>query len=324
MNHKGNRVTRWYTIFICILELLLSIYAFCFHFQSNDPLIQLVEDYKWIDFFDFHWRLGIGGLSIGSILLTGFITLAALAVIIVVYLLLAMWGGKKRLYLNNELNFLFVTLYVVLLFAGAIAKSAQFPLHVWLPDTMDGPIPISTLIHAATMVASGIFLVARLLPLFGVIPYIMYLISVIGTITVLLGDILVSIGLYDLITHAYSKTLLFLESGSIIHSMVTIVGYSPSKSQNMGLMGCIRKHVPITKITFLLCTLSLCGIPPLACFWSKDEILNDSWLYSQIFTIIAWDTTVSNYGGKQKIPFYSISLWGKNRFKKNSCLLTMN
>ena len=91
---------------------------------------------------------------------------------------------------NNELNFLFVTLYVVLLFAGAIAKSAQFPLHVWLPDTMDGPIPISTLIHAATMVASGIFLVARLLPLFGVIPYIMYLISVIGTITVLLGDIL--------------------------------------------------------------------------------------------------------------------------------------
>uniref|UniRef100_M1AR48 NAD(P)H-quinone oxidoreductase subunit 5, chloroplastic n=1 Tax=Solanum tuberosum TaxID=4113 RepID=M1AR48_SOLTU len=114
----------------------------------------------------------------------------------------------------------------------------------------------------------------------------------------------------------------------------------------MGLMGGLRKHVPITKITFLLGTLSLCGIPPLACFWSKDEILNDSWLYSPIFAIIAWATAgltafymfriylltfeghlnvhFQNYGGKHKTPFYSISLWGKNGVKKNSCLLTMN
>ncbi|KAG5597365.1 hypothetical protein H5410_038597 [Solanum commersonii] len=163
---------------------------------------------------------------------------------------------------------------------------------------MEGPTPISALIHAATMVAAGIFLVARLLPLFRVIPYIMYLISVIGIITVLLGATLalaqkdIKRGLAYSTMSQLGYMMLALGSGSIIHSMETIVGYSPAKSQNMGLMGGLRKHVPITKITFLLGTLSLCGIPPLACFWSKDEILNDSWLYSSIFTIIAWATGI--------------------------------
>lgn len=221
---------------------------------------------------------------------------------------------------NNQVHFLFVTLCSFLLFAGAVAKSAQFPLHVWLPDAMEGPTPISALIHAATMVAAGIFLVARLLPLFVITPYIMNLISLIGIITVLLGATLalaqkdikrslaystmsqlgymmLALGmgsyraaLFHLITHAYSKALLFLGSGSIIHSMESIVGYSPDKSQNMVLMGGLKKHVPITKTAFLVGTLSLCGIPPLACFWSKDEILNDSWLYSPIFAIIACST----------------------------------
>ncbi|MFS7896030.1 NAD(P)H-quinone oxidoreductase subunit 5 [Helianthus anomalus] len=221
---------------------------------------------------------------------------------------------------NNEVNSVFVTLCAVLLFAGAIAKSAQFPLHVWLPDAMEGPTPISALIHAATMVAAGIFLVARLMPLFIVIPHIMNFISFIGIITVFfgatlalaqkdikrglaystmsqLGYMMLALGmgsyrsaLFHLITHAYSKALLFLGSGSVIHSMETLVGYCPKKSQNMVLMGGLKKHVPITKNSFLLGTLSLCGIPPLACFWSKDEILNDSWLYSPIFAIIAWST----------------------------------
>nr|YP_007474415.1 NADH dehydrogenase subunit 5 [Magnolia officinalis]YP_007474498.1 NADH dehydrogenase subunit 5 [Magnolia officinalis subsp. biloba]YP_010369454.1 NADH-plastoquinone oxidoreductase subunit 5 [Magnolia obovata]AEX98547.1 NADH dehydrogenase subunit 5 [Magnolia officinalis]AEX98630.1 NADH dehydrogenase subunit 5 [Magnolia officinalis subsp. biloba]AEX98714.1 NADH dehydrogenase subunit 5 [Magnolia officinalis subsp. biloba]ARJ62947.1 NdhF [Magnolia officinalis]QJT98215.1 NADH-plastoquinone oxi len=264
---------------------------------------------------------------------------------------------------NNGVNSLFATLCASLLFLGAVAKSAQFPLHVWLPDAMEGPTPISALIHAATMVAAGIFLVARLLPLFTVIPYIMNLISLLGIITVLLGATLAlaqkdikrslaystmsqlgyimlapGIGscraaLFHLITHAYSKALLFLGSGSIIHSMEPIVGYSPDKSQNMVLMGGLTKYVPITKTTFLLGTLSLCGIPPLACFWSKDEILNDSWLYSPIFAIIACSTAgltafymfrmylltfeghlhvrFQNYSGTKNSSFSSISIWGK-------------
>nr|WIW41573.1 NADH dehydrogenase subunit 5 [Helleborus thibetanus] len=280
---------------------------------------------------------------------------------------------------NNGANSLFLTLCASLLFVGAVAKSAQFPLHVWLPDAMEGPTPISALIHAATMVAAGIFLVARLFPLFTAIPYIMNIISLVGIITILLGAtlalaqrdikrslaystmsqlgyIMLALGmgshraaLFHLITHAYSKALLFLGSGSIIHSMETSVGYSPDKSQNMALMGGLTKYVPITKTSFLLGTLSLCGIPPLACFWSKDEILSDSWLYSPIFAIIASFTAgltafymfrmylltfeghlnynFKNYSGKKNNAFYSISIWGEKgpkAIKTNLFLSTMN
>nr|UXC96236.1 NADH-plastoquinone oxidoreductase subunit 5 [Parahellenia malipoensis] len=280
---------------------------------------------------------------------------------------------------NNGVSSLFATLFASLLFVGAVAKSAQFPLHVWLADAMEGPTPISALIHAATMVAAGIFLVARLLPLFISIPYIMNLISLIGIITVLLGAtlalaqrdikrslaystmsqlgyIMLALGigsyraaLFHLITHAYSKALLFLGSGSIIHSMEPIVGYSPEKSQNMILMGGLRRYVPITRTTFLLGTLSICGIPPLACFWSKDEILNDSWLYSPIFATIACFTVgltafymfrvylltfdghlrihFQNYSSTKNSSFYSISLWGKEvpqTVNRNLLLSIMN
>nr|YP_009127489.1 NADH-plastoquinone oxidoreductase subunit 5 [Indigofera tinctoria]AHY33104.1 NADH-plastoquinone oxidoreductase subunit 5 [Indigofera tinctoria] len=279
---------------------------------------------------------------------------------------------------KNEVNIFFVTLCALLLFCGSVAKSAQFPLHVWLPDAMEGPTPISALIHAATMVAAGIFLVARLLPLFIVIPSIMNAIAFIGIITVVLGATLAiaqkdikknlaystmsqlgymmlalgmgsyRVALFHLITHAYSKALLFLGSGSIIHSMEAIVGYSPDKSQNMVLMGGLTKHTPITKTAFLIGTLSLCGIPPFACFWSKDEILNDSWLYSPIFAIIACSTAgltafymfriyllvfegylnvhFQNFNGKKNSSFYSISLWGKEgkkKLKKKITLLTL-
>ncbi|YP_009266468.1 NADH dehydrogenase subunit 5 (chloroplast) [Oryza brachyantha] len=264
---------------------------------------------------------------------------------------------------NNGINSLLTILCAFLLFLGAVAKSAQFPLHVWLPDAMEGPTPISALIHAATMVAAGIFLIARLLPLFISLPLIMSFISLIGTITLFLGATLalaqrdikrslaystmsqlgymmlaLGIGsyqaaLFHLITHAYSKALLFLGSGSVIHSMEPLVGYSPDKSQNMVLMGGLRKYIPITRTCFLWGTLSLCGIPPLACFWSKDEILSHSWLYSPFFGIIASFTAgltafymfriylltfdgylrvhFQNYSSTKEDSLYSISLWGK-------------
>lgn len=226
----------------------------------------------------------------------------------------------NELLISNEINFYFANLCAFFLFLGPIAKSAQFPLHVWLPDAMEGPTPISALIHAATMVAAGIFLIARLFPLFQALPYIMNVISWIGAITALLGATIAlaqkdlkkglaystmsqlgymmlalgigsyQAGLFHLITHAYSKALLFLGSGSVIHSMESIVGYSPNKCQNMAFMGGLRKYMPITGITFLLGTCSLCGIPPFACFWSKDEIITDSWLYFSGLGWISWIT----------------------------------
>nr|YP_010958460.1 NADH-plastoquinone oxidoreductase subunit 5 [Vandenboschia auriculata]ALO81745.1 NADH-plastoquinone oxidoreductase subunit 5 [Vandenboschia auriculata] len=223
---------------------------------------------------------------------------------------------------NNNVSYFFGNICALLLFLGPVAKSAQFPLHVWLSDAMEGPTPISALIHAATMVAAGIFFVARIFKLFEDLPLSMNIISWVGGITALLGATLalaekdlkkglaystmsqlgymilaLGIGAYQsalfhLITHAYSKALLFLGSGSVIHSMERFVGYSPNKNQNMLFMGGLRRYMPITGITFLLGTLSLCGIPPLACFWSKDQIIVNSWVYSYSFGCIASFTAV--------------------------------
>lgn len=206
------------------------------------------------------------------------------------------------------------------LFLGPIAKSAQFPLHVWLPDAMEGPTPISALIHAATMVAAGIFLVARLLPVLAYCPSLMDVIAYTGTLTALLGATLalgqqdlkkglaystmsqlgymmLALGLgaypaalFHLLTHAYSKALLFLGAGSVMHAIEPVVGYHPYRCQNMLYMGGLRHYLPRTAYTFLLGTLSLCGIPPLACFWSKDEILAEAWERYPILGWIAWLT----------------------------------
>ena len=222
-----------------------------------------------------------------------------------------------QLFSRDQLGMTSVNLYGILFFLGPIAKSAQFPLHIWLPDAMEGPTPISALIHAATMVAAGIFLVARMLPVLQMLPFVMDIISWVGVITASLGAsiamaqrdlkkslaystmsqlgyMILSLGigsykasLFHLITHAYSKALLFLGAGSVIHSTESILGYHPSKSQNMNLMGGLRKYMPITAITFLFGTLSLSGIPPFACFWSKDEILLSTWLCSPFLGFIA-------------------------------------
>lgn len=222
--------------------------------------------------------------------------------------------------INKPSNISFVILCCIFLLSGPIAKSAQFPLHVWLPDAMEGPTPISALIHAATMVAAGVFLVARLLCLFEEVPIVMDIIACIGCITAFLGATIAlaqkdlkkglaystmsqlgymilalglgsyQAGLFHLITHAYSKALLFLGSGSVIHGIEPIVGYDPNKNQNMSYMGGLRTYMPITSYTFLLATLSLCGIPPFACFWSKDEILANAWEKFPILGWVAWLT----------------------------------
>ncbi len=193
-----------------------------------------------------------------------------------------------------------------LVFMGPMAKSAQFPLHVWLPDAMEGPTPISALIHAATMVAAGVFLVARLEPLYSQFPFIGLLIAVFGTITCFLGasialtqmDLKKGLaystvsqlgymmlamgcgapiaGMFHLVTHACFKAMLFLGSGSVIHAMEDVVGHEPILAQDMRLMGGLRQKMPITAITFLIGCIAISGIPPLAGFWSKDEILGEA------------------------------------------------
>ena len=194
----------------------------------------------------------------------------------------------------------------LLVFMGPMAKSAQFPLHVWLPDAMEGPTPISALIHAATMVAAGVFLVARLQPVYVPFPEVQTVIAVVGTITLFLGasialtqmDLKKGLaystvsqlgymmlamgcgapvaGMFHLVTHAFFKAMLFLCSGSVIHAMEEVVGHEPVLAQDMRLMGGLRKFMPITSTTFFIGCLAISGIPPLAGFWSKDEILGQA------------------------------------------------
>jgi NADH-quinone oxidoreductase subunit L len=188
----------------------------------------------------------------------------------------------------------------LLLFVGAIGKSAQIPLYVWLPDAMEGPTPVSALIHAATMVTAGVYMVGRNAVLFSQAPMVMEVVAIVGVLTALLAA---SIGLvqYDikrvlaystvsqlgymftamgvgayaagafhLMTHAFFKALLFLGSGSVIHAM--------AGEQDMRRMGGLKKHLPLTFVTMMIGTLAIAGIPPLSGFFSKDEILFRSFL----------------------------------------------
>ncbi|MGC1308112.1 MAG: NAD(P)H-quinone oxidoreductase subunit 5 [Phormidesmis sp.] len=211
-------------------------------------------------------------------------------------------------------------LFAGLVFMGPMAKSAQFPLHVWLPDAMEGPTPISALIHAATMVAAGVFLIARMYPVFDDIPTVMSIIAWTGTITAFLGASIAitqndikkglafstmsqlgymvmamgvgayTAGLFHLMTHAYFKAMLFLGSGSVIHGMEEVVGHDPALAQDMRLMGGLRKYMPITSITFLIGTLAISGLPPFAGFWSKDEILGSVFEVNPVMWAIGWIT----------------------------------
>ena len=211
-------------------------------------------------------------------------------------------------------------LLAILVFMGPVAKSAQFPLHVWLPDAMEGPTPISALIHAATMVAAGVFLIARMYPVFEQIPAAMDTIAWTGATTAFLGASIAitqndikkglaystmsqlgymvmamgvgaySAGLFHLMTHAYFKAMMFLGSGSVIHGMEEVVGHNPVLAQDMRLMGGLRKHMPITAGTFFIGTLAISGIPPFAGFWSKDEILGATYASNPLLWVVGFAT----------------------------------
>ncbi|MBF0544466.1 MAG: NADH-quinone oxidoreductase subunit L [Candidatus Riflebacteria bacterium] len=190
----------------------------------------------------------------------------------------------------------YLTVSLILLFGGAVGKSAQFPLHVWLPDAMEGPTPVSALIHAATMVAAGVYLVARAFPLFLLSKTAILFVAYTGAITAIFAALIAVVmcdikkvlaystisqlgimmlglgvggyvpGLFHLVTHAFFKALLFLGAGSVIHSL---------HSQDIREMGGLMKTMRITGATFLLGCLSIAGIPPFAGFYSKDAILVD-------------------------------------------------
>ena len=238
-------------------------------------------------------------------------------------------------------EWMLVTVICICLFIGAMGKSAQFPLHVWLPDSMEGPTPISALIHAATMVTAGIFMVARMSPLFELSDTALSFILVIGAITALfmgflgiiqndikrvvaystlsqlgymtvaLGASAYSVAVFHLMTHAFFKALLFLGAGSVIIGM--------HHNQDIRWMGGVRKYMPITWITSLLGSLALIGTPFFAGFYSKDSIIeavHESHLWGAQFAYFAV------IAGVFITAFYSFRMYflvfhGKERYDQN-------
>jgi NADH-quinone oxidoreductase subunit L len=215
---------------------------------------------------------------------------------------------KQALLAGNE-NTLILSVAALCLFIGACGKSAQLPLYTWLPDAMAGPTPVSALIHAATMVTAGIFMVTRMNFLFDLTPEIQNIIAIVGGATALvaasigllqndikkvlaystvsqLGLMFLALGLgaytvavFHVITHAFFKACLFLGSGSVIHGL--------QGEQDMRKMGGLRKAMPITFWTMMISTLAIAGIFPFAGFWSKDEILLGAFEHNKVLWVVA-------------------------------------
>src|SRR4051794_22809386 len=210
----------------------------------------------------------------------------------------AVFATLPELYANGSIATWQMTGIALLLFCGAVGKSAQFPLHVWLPDAMEGPTPVSALIHAATMVNAGVYFIARASGIFALVPGAMVVVAAIGIFTAILaasiaftqtdikrvlaystlsqlGYMFAALGvgayvaaIFHLVAHGFFKGLLFLDSGSVIHAV--------HEEQDMNRMGALRRKIPITHWTMLIGSLAIAGIPPLAGFFSKDEILGES------------------------------------------------
>ena len=238
-------------------------------------------------------------------------------------------------------DWMLVTVICICLFVGAMGKSAQFPLHVWLPDSMEGPTPISALIHAATMVTAGIFMVARMSPLFELSDTALNLILVVGSITALfmgflgivqndikrvvaystlsqlgymtvaLGASAYSVAVFHLMTHAFFKALLFLGAGSVIMGL--------HHNQDIRWMGGVRKYMPITWITSLLGSLALIGTPFFSGFYSKDSIIEA--VAASHLPAASW-AHVAVLAGVFITAFYSFRMYflvfhGQERFDQN-------
>ena len=232
-----------------------------------------------------------------------------------------------------------ITLACLFLFVGATGKSAEIPLHVWLPDAMAGPTPVSALIHAATMVTAGVYMIVRLSPVFMMAPNAMFVVAVVGALTALLGATIgmtqwdikkvlaystvsqlgfmflavgvgaFTAGLFHLMTHAFFKALMFLGSGSVIHAM--------HEEQDIRKMGGLRAHMPITHATFFLGWLAIIGIPPLAGFFSKDEILwmaFHSPLGSKWLWLVAMISAICTAFYMTRLM--CLTFWGKSRVSK--------
>jgi NADH-quinone oxidoreductase subunit L len=236
----------------------------------------------------------------------------------------------------------------LLLLCGAVGKSAQFPLHVWLPDAMEGPTPVSALIHAATMVTAGVYLVARCTPLFALAPTAQATVAILGAITALLAALIaltqtdlkrvlaystlsqlgymflglgcglkdqglttfaVFAAIFHLFTHAFFKALLFLGAGSVMHAMGDVI--------DMRKFGGLRKVLPTTHWTFFCGAFALAGIPPLAGFWSKDEIIAVTWLagehsglYAVLFAVALVTAGLTAFYTSRA---YFMTFWGPER-----------
>jgi NADH-quinone oxidoreductase subunit L len=233
-----------------------------------------------------------------------------------------------------------ITWVMVLIFMGGAGKSAMFPLHIWLPDAMEGPTPVSALIHAATMVVAGVYLVARLFGIYAGAPEALAVIAFIGAFTSLfaaiiavtqndikrvlafstisqIGYMILALGvsgyggesglgftasMFHLFTHAMFKALLFLGAGAVIHAV---------HSNYMTDMGSLRKYLPVTHLMFLIAALAISGIPPFAGFFSKDEILAAAWASNPLYFWTEW--FVAGLTAFYMFRLYFSVFWGENR-----------
>src|SRR4029078_8831482 len=230
-----------------------------------------------------------------------------------------------------------VTAIALLLFVGAMGKSAQIPLHIWLPDAMEGPTPVSALIHAATMVTAGVFLLVRAHVFFDLSNHAGDVVAWVGVITALfaatvalvqndikrvlaystisqLGYMFLAAGvgaysaaIFHMITHAFFKALLFLGAGSVIHGM--------HDEQDMRRMGALRKIMPVTAVTFIVGWLAIAGIIPFSGFWSKDSILAKAWIHGDyglwVFASIAAIATAFYMTRQVWLVFYGAERWNE-------------